>query len=193
MRRGSYNDSVAIEIEAKIKVERLDAYAERLAELRAALKDQVSQRDVFYDRADGSLLKSDSGLRVREEVRQASSDTTLCFKGPRQAGPYKRRVEIELGVCDAEAAKRLVEALGYVQTVAVRKDRRIWRLGECDVCLDEVAGLGDFIEVEGPCEKAISEVLGLLQLEGAQCVKESYAVLLAGTGIDGGIDRSEGA
>ena len=120
---------MVLEIEAKIKVEQLTGYADRLEQLHASFDGQVVQRDHFFDRPDRSLRTSDSGLRVRQVTSDsAGQDALICFKGPRQPGQYKSRQEIEFSVSSASSAKELLTGLGFEVTLIFEKRRRLWRL-----------------------------------------------------------------
>lgn len=170
---------MSIEIEAKMKVDTLEPYRVALPGLGALLKAELHQRDSFFDRPDRQLLHSDSGLRLREATGPEGTVALLCFKGPRQAGPLKRRVELEFTVGDAAKARAFVEALGFAPMMTVEKHRQLWGLAGCEVCLDEVAGLGTFVEIEGPDEASIEALRQKLGLANAPVIQESYARLLA--------------
>lgn len=170
------------ETEAKLRVDELESHTERLGELGAEMVGAVEQRDVFYDRADHSLLGSDRGLRVRQERHGGEKVARMCFKGPRQKGRYKRRQEVEFEVSDADGAEELLEALGFVAGVVVEKNRCVWALAGCEVCLDEVEGLGCFVEIEGPGEAAVGQVQEMLGLGECESLGDSYASMRARAG-----------
>jgi adenylate cyclase class 2 len=73
--------------------------------------------------------------------------------------------------------EKVFEACGLVPTVIVRKRRTSYRLGECMVELDELAGIGCFVEVEGPDEPTIFAVCQRLGLAG-EPVSESYLAMV---------------
>ncbi len=168
-----------IETEAKFKVESLEPYIERVSQSGGEWLDELEQRDQFFDRADRSLRKADSGLRLRIEQGKKTNRTQLCFKGPRQKGQYKRREEIEFDISDEKMATMLLEALGFITTLVVEKKRRLAQLDSCHVCLDEVEGLGNFVEIEGPNETEIEQVAIKLKLNEHQHIRSGYARMLA--------------
>jgi len=169
-----------LEIEAKIKVENLEFYAERLKKLGGQFEHQCAQRDYFFDYPDRRLLRADCGLRLRQQIIGEGEQIMLCYKGPREAASaYKRRQEIELAVASLAGGRGLLEALGFEVTIAFEKRRSQWRLDDCIVCLDQVVELGFFIEIEGPAEEAVAGVQGRLQLQDGSHLGDSYAVLLA--------------
>jgi adenylate cyclase class 2 len=56
--------------------------------------------------------------------------------------------EIEVEVAAAGPAVRLLEALGFELVVTVRKVREQYRVDGFEIGLDEVDGLGHFVEIE---------------------------------------------
>lgn len=184
-----------IETEVKLRVGSHDELKARLAARGGRFVETVIEVDRFFDRPDGSLRAERRGLRLRERRRQpqgtsvqpASAESlrvTLTYKGPPQAGPYKSRDEIETGVADAPATAALLHALGFQETLMVQKQRERWRLGDCAVELDEVAGLGRFVEIEGPDTQAVDAALAALGLSGTDHIAMSYAELIAATAAD---------
>jgi len=170
---------VKIEIETKLKVESLDIVAARLDELGAEFQADVIERDTYFDDADGTLLKSDRGLRLRCQKGPDSEKLILAYKGPRQKSALKARQEIEVEVADFTAAGRLLSELGYKQQIVFEKKRRLYRFGGCQVCLDELDLLGSFVEVEGPDEAAIANVLEKINLSHLPHIADSYAALMS--------------
>ncbi|MCK6484994.1 MAG: class IV adenylate cyclase [Phycisphaerae bacterium] len=184
-----------IEIEVKLRVASHDELRARLAACHGTFVEAVVEVDRFFDRPDGALRRERRGLRLRERRRlqQATADqtasadsnrVTLTYKGPPQAGPYKSREEIETGVAEATAAAALLNALGFHETLMVQKQRERWRWGDCAVELDDVVGLGRFVEIEGPHTHAIDAALATLGLSGADHIAMSYAELFATTAAD---------
>ena len=169
-----------LEIEAKIKVENLDIYAQRLKQLGLHLLHQYTQRDYFFDRPDHRLAQADCGLRLRVQSDAKHQQIMLCYKGPRDSdASFKSRREIEFSVDDLNATRELLEVLGYEVTIAFEKRRFQWLLDECSVCLDEVIEIGYFIEIEGPSADAVADALAKLQLADEPHVTDGYAALLA--------------
>jgi adenylate cyclase class 2 len=117
----------------------------------------------------------------------------MTYKGRKFDRLSKTREEIEVTVGDAAAATRLLERLGFTPVAAVRKLRRMYELGDYTICLDDVAGLGTFVEVEArgvaDIEKARDGALALLeQLTLHRTERRSYLELLLESR-----DESEGA
>jgi len=166
------------EIEAKLKVDSLHKVERTLAELGGEFLEEQSQRDYYFDDASRALTCSDRCLRVRHQQVGESEEVLLTYKGPREKSKFKTRQEIEVEVNQSDCAEKLLYILGYDRTLVVEKKRRIWRLGGCEVALDEVALLGSFVEIEGPDEQTIAEVQNDLDLSDLPHINESYAFLM---------------
>jgi adenylate cyclase class 2 len=168
-----------VEIEAKMAVESFDAVRSKLRALGARHAGEHFEVNAFFDTADRALLAREEGLRLRLErdTARGAERHVITWKGPRRPGALKSREEVELGVCDGDAA-RLLERLGYQRTLSFEKRRDSWELDGCKVELDEVPYLGRFVEVEGPDEKKVMSVRDRLGLSDRPIIKTSYIALL---------------
>ena len=173
---------MSVEIEAKLKVASLASVRDRLSEAGATFIRAAAECDLHYDSPDGRFRAADSVLRIRSLTvhRGSAAASTLTYKGPRLPGRFKCRPEVELRISDAEAATRLVEALGFILISTIEKRRETWELLGCRVELDEVPYLGTFVEIEGPDEDRIADVQRTLDLADFPHVEEGYVTLLFG-------------
>jgi adenylate cyclase, class 2 len=57
-------------------------------------------------------------------------------------------LEYETEVADREAMHHVALHMGYWPTVRIIKTRRMASIGGCSLCIDEVEGVGGFIEAE---------------------------------------------
>lgn len=163
------------EIEAKIKVPTLEGFDRKLKGLGAKFMHTVHQTDTYFMDTHKLLHKNDCGLRIRRQVLEDTQTAMITFKGARKQSQYKSRPEYETGIDNVEMTEKIFEALGYHKCLAVRKQRSLWRLDGCDICLDELPELGCFVEVEGAAEHSIEAVLRKLGLENQPHISESYA------------------
>jgi adenylate cyclase class 2 len=170
---------MGIETEIKLRVESLEGLEDRLTELGAAFVAEQVQTDCYFDDGSRTLTGSDRCLRLRR-LRVGNTDRNLLtYKGAKEEHELKRRQEIEIEVEDRNSAVELLCALGYEEVLTFEKKRRVWRLCECEVALDELPLLGSFVEIEGPNTDKIKEVQGSLGLEQLGHVPDSYASLVA--------------
>jgi adenylate cyclase class 2 len=166
------------EIEAKLKVDSLEAVERRLSVCGATFLGMILQTDAYFDTVVRDFTRGDKALRLRREKTGQRERLVLAYKGPKQPDDYKKRVEVELEVCDGEAAEALLAALGYNKALAFDKRRRLWRLRDCEVALDELPLVGAFVEIEGPDSRTIARVQEMLGLSHAPHSMDSYASLI---------------
>lgn len=167
------------EIEAKLKVDSLETVEQSLVRCGAKFLRETVQTDCYYDTVGRDLTRSDKALRLRSDPKGDLDRFILAYKGPKEQDDYKRRVELETEVSDAEATGLLLEELGYVKALAFNKRRRLWQMQDCEVALDELPLLGMFVEIEGPDSKTIAQVQSMLGLSGSSPIMASYACMVA--------------
>src|SRR3954469_1364281 len=139
-----------VEIEAKMKVGSFEPVLAALGECGAKFLGEHVETDAFFDTADRALLAGDRGLRLRVAVdASGKSEVLLTYKGPVGAGAIKQREEIQTPVGDAQMMGKLLEQVGFKQTLKYQKRRKSWMLDSCRVELDEIPHLGKFVEIEG--------------------------------------------
>jgi adenylate cyclase class 2 len=169
---------MCIEIEAKLKVESHREIIEKLAELVAEFLEEQLQTDYYFDDVNSTLTKGDKCLRLRRQVVGKNERFFLTYKGAKEKNEFKKRREIEIEVGDADSAENLLSALGYEKVLVFEKKRRMVRLGDCEVALDELPLLGVFVEIEGPDGERIGDVQKNLGLANVPHIEESYAFLM---------------
>ncbi len=169
---------MCVEIEAKLKVESLEKIRRKLNELNAEFLQEQLQTDYHFDDANMTLQKTDRCLRLRRQLANGSERFFLTFKGAKEKSSFKKRQEIEIEITDSSTIQKLLLALGYKKVLVIEKKRWIWRMGDCEVALDQLPLLGDFIEIEGPDEKKIEVVQKNLGLSELPHIKKSYAILI---------------
>lgn len=170
---------MCIEIEAKLKVDSFEQLKVRLKDLGAEFLEEQVQDDSYFDNAESVLSANDSCLRLRLQRSENREKAILTYKGCREKGQFKRRKEIELEIGDSESMDKLLLAIGYRKVLAFEKKRQLWRLDKCDVALDRLPQLGNFVEIEGPDESEIADVKQKLGLQDLLHIPESYAQLMS--------------
>lgn len=159
---------------------------DRLETVGATALSEVTQRDTYYDAPHRDFADTDEALRVRRTTGAAVDETRLTYKGPLVEGAGKTRREHETTVADADETAAVLEGLGFDPAATVEKRRETWRLDGFEVVLDDVTGLGEYVEVErevaeSGIERAHSgaeQVLRDLGLDPADAVRTSYLGLL---------------
>ena len=176
------------EVEQKFPVSAVAALEARLAALSAGVSEWRSEVDLYFAHPARDFARTDEALRIR---RQGPSNS-ITYKGPKIDQTTKTRAEMELplppGDDSAEAWAELLEVLGFRPVAEVRKLRRkvqiCWQGRRVQGSLDEVEGLGSFVELElveeeagvesaRACIASLAEGLGLRESE-----RRSYLELL---------------
>lgn len=149
-----------MEIEAKFLLRDLAAFRQRLEALGAEkVQDRHHEINLRFDLPDGSLTRAHRVLRLRQDDR-----ALLTYKGASQEGAEVAiRQEVEVEVNDADACRRLLEALGYQVSMIYEKYRTTYRLGAAEIVLDEMP-FGLFCEIEAPDAGTIHQLAQQLHL-----------------------------
>ena len=138
------------EVEVKAHVRNKQELTSRLREQGALFSNGVTQNDTVYVKEIGSLemfLANTFFLRIRETGEQ----TTFTLKyhpGRNSSDIYSMPIEHEVLVSDATELQTMLTLLGFVPAMQIIKTRETAHIGEYEICMDEVEGLGSFIELE---------------------------------------------
>lgn len=140
-----------LEIEAKFPCPDRGPPLARLAAWGARELPAREESDTYLNAPDRDFARTGEALRVR----RAGDTVAVTYKGPRLPGAVKTRAETELAFApdvSASDAVALLTSLGYRVVADVRKTRRLFELRrdgfDVTVCLDDVAGVGVYAEVE---------------------------------------------
>ena len=169
-----------VEIEGKMRIGDVAAIEARLVTVGAQRCSDLLEFNTYFDSAQGGLKASDQGLRVRVErdLKTGHERVVVTYKGPRHEGLLKKRTETQFEASDAATVTQLFVALGYSPVLTFEKRRRSWRHHDCEVVIDTVPYLGDFIEIEGPSEQAVLAARQALGLGDVPLVDTSYIAML---------------
>jgi len=172
------------EIELKLAVDGHDAVRAAVEKAGARYLGSFEQTDQFYDSPDGRLRRAGSGLRIRRRRRldgppgDVDLRPEVTYKGPRRAdAKAKVRPEYQTRLEDARALETIFGACGLEPFAVVRKVRTSFDLDHCLVELDELEGVGKFVEIEGPSEEAVFDVAGRRGLTG-EPIQDSYLAMV---------------
>jgi predicted adenylyl cyclase CyaB len=161
-------------IEVKARCADLELARERVERLGARPLGATRQRDTFFA-APGGRLK----LRVGDDGR----GELIAYRRPDHAAPRASDYRIYPTAEPALLHAVLADALGEIGVV--EKRRRVWLHGRTRIHLDEVAGLGAFVELETVLEgqpeddarAELAQVAAALDLDAADLVAGAYVDL----------------
>ena len=155
-----------VEIKATLAPALAAALPERLAGLGFVPEGAVQERDLYFNAPHRDFRRSDEALRLRT-VSGSRQGTVITYKGPKADSRSNTRQEYETALGEYETARAILLALGFSPVLTVSKGRRAFRRGPVTACLDQVEGLGSFLELERllPEESGRDEAVdGLLAL-----------------------------
>ncbi len=133
-----------LEIEVKCPVDDIGHVEERLISQGGVFLGGVSQEDRYLGHPCRDFASTDEGLRLRRERDRVA----LYYKGPKLDKLTKTREELSTPVPDPGSMDLILQRLGFTPVATVEKVRRSYRLGNVEVSLDRVSGLGEFVELE---------------------------------------------
>jgi len=138
------------EIELKASLEGLDParLGGTAARLGFAEAGVCAEEDVYYNGIGRDFRRTDEALRLRIRAQDGKTEAAVTYKGAKQDDRSQTRLELETAVADAETMCAILGRLGFQAVMAVRKTRRLLRRGNTTICLDEVDGLGPYLELE---------------------------------------------
>ncbi len=165
---------MAHNIEIKAYLQKTDALRSRVEQLADDGPVTLEQEDIFFNSSDGRL-----------KLRKAGGDAELIYyeraddKAPVESQYMKTAVD------GAEIEAILSIALGVRGTVSKRRD--LYRIGQTRIHVDEVDGLGSFVELEVELEGGQStadgeeiarDLMNKLGVREGDLVAEAYIDLL---------------
>ncbi len=163
---------MARNIEIKARVRDLASIEDRARALATSGPVELAQDDTFFACAHGRLKLREFGDGTGELIH---------YFRPDDSGPKVSDYVISATANPQGLRESLTRALGTVGRV--RKRRRLYHLDRTRIHLDEVEGLGAFVELEvvlrdGEGTEAgraeASRIMGLLGIDDSQLVQGAY-------------------
>ncbi len=174
-------------IEVEVKGYADDLIFERVREKFKLIRKEYHE-DTYYQHPCRDFAKTDEALRIRIRRFDGHFEAFLTYKGPKLDSVSKTREEIEVLINDPDKHARILEALGFREVLTVEKVREKYYVEKgITLTLDEVEGLGKFVEAETLTDdrekipelveklKSLLESLGVKRFE-----RRSYLELLLG-------------
>ncbi|MBX3441963.1 MAG: class IV adenylate cyclase [Planctomyces sp.] len=160
-----------IEVELKFRLREPEDLLARLIARGAVARDAELEQDVYFAHPGRDFSQSGEALRLR----QSGGEAILTYKGPYLDRVSKSREEREVrlaGVGEVDGARTVLERLGFQPVRGVSKRRTTFQIPSEDLeillVLDDVEGLGLFVELETLAEDAVWEA-ARERLNGLAC------------------------
>ena len=170
------------EIEVKAYLKNFEEIRKKLELLGCSLSEPVKQEDIIYlpNGVDiDDVKKGTNSLRIRKEKGK------YIFNLKQRMDVSLDCIERETVIADPQAMNEIIKLLGFYEFQKLTKTRRKCKYNEYEICLDEVEGLGAFVEVEKISsedgEKVQQELFQFLESLGVKCEERAtrgYDILL---------------
>lgn len=193
---------VEVEIKVKLTDSKTEDIKNKLLTAGFMKKSFTKETDVYYTSDYHDCKKLDEALRVRTvedlsaekmlspgDITRNNIRSVVTFKGPKLDNISMSRSELETVVEDGAVMRQILESIGFYSVPAVIKTRKEYSKDEINICLDQVEGLGSFMEIEiiVPSEteremalKKIEKILHEFGLTWEDTLRHSYLSMLLG-------------
>ncbi len=171
-----------MEVEVKLKIKDPEEARKKIAEVAEFVKKSVEIDTYFNFDCEGGCCRNFAETDEAVRLRRKDDKCYLTYKGPKvMIGGVKAREEIEFEVGDCEKATEFLKKLCLKPVIQVKKVREYWKAGETTITLDEVEGLGTFVEIEAFGEGAEEKVKKLAKqlFPDAEVVEKTYLEMIA--------------
>jgi adenylate cyclase, class 2 len=150
------------EVEQKFCLGDDQATMAKLITLGVRFLDRIQQTDRYFNHPCRDFAKTDEALRLR----RVGSCNFITYKGPKIDAATKTRRELELALPTSPGAPdqfaELLTALGFQPVATVQKTRQPgelqWEGQKVEVAMDQVQGLGSFLELEIAADDSTLEI-----------------------------------
>ncbi|MGH3983232.1 MAG: class IV adenylate cyclase [Pseudonocardiaceae bacterium] len=171
-----------VESRVKLNIGERERLIGELAARQISLTAPVLQRDVYFKERGFRDHVHGPGSAIAR-VRYTPSETTLNMKRlTSHDGVWE---EIETRIQDGIVAERIMDAMGAELAVVVKKTRRSGHFGEIEIQIDDVEGLGAYLELAvladeeiGRARKSIDRLLRELDIPSDRVELRGYPVIL---------------
>lgn len=136
------------EIEIKAKIKSVQSIVDILEHSNVTVTDPVTQHDRVYGEkgADGAAENVLPWLRIRTETK--NGETKHVFTLKRSVTNQMDSIEHETEVANVAELESIIAQLSFELYSDLIKTRQKAKIGDIEICLDTVDGLGTFIEAE---------------------------------------------
>lgn len=171
------------EVEVKAKVSSFTEIQSKLIKLGCTFSEPLIQKDKIFlpvgiefpDKTKGTLF-----ARIR------NSNGKYIFTLKKQLNTEFENIEHELVIDSPEEANEILKMLNFHEVLSVSKKRIKCKYDDMEICLDEIEGLGSFVEVEkitteediSRIKKELFEFLETLGIKKEDQVFKGYATLI---------------
>ncbi len=165
-------------MEVEVKFPYQEGVEEKIRNFAEFVIEKV-EVDLYFNHPCRDFRMTDEAFRIRKDLEGVK----ITYKGPRIDRETKSREELKVSVNDFDTMVEILKRLGFREVRIIRKLRRIYRTGDVLICVDDVEGLGKFVEIEveskdvGVKEK-LFEIASKLGYSREESIVESYLEMI---------------
>ena len=136
------------EIEIKARCTDIQSLLKKFSEQGVVVSDPVRQDDQVFGLPNekGDNVNQAPWLRIRTETHDDERRSIFTLK--KSVTGQLDSIEHETEIIDSDECGNIIRHLGFVPYVRINKTRQKAHIGDIEFCIDEVEGLGSFVEVE---------------------------------------------
>lgn len=167
------------ETEIKLIIKSPKEVAKKLQEAGAQELGVLEQEDIIWDYAQEGKSFEDKkqSFRLRRQKGKDKEVAILTFKKASRLDEsgIKTRKEYNVQLDSFDAMKSTLENVGFIKSLVVRKKRRVFKLGNLEITLDQLP-FGNYLEIEGD-EKEIKQALKKLGFDKYRAETRPYFII----------------
>lgn len=167
------------ETELKLIIDSPEEVIQKLKKAGAKELGLLEQEDIIWDYAQKGKSFDDKkqSLRLRLQLGENDSRAIVTFKEASfvDLRGIKTRREYNIVVSDFDAMRKVLESIGFKKALVVRKKRRVFRLGDLEITVDELP-FGNYVELEGE-KRDIKEAIKKLRFDKYPVETRPYFVI----------------
>jgi adenylate cyclase class 2 len=179
------------EIEVKAKLRDKEKVLEYIKNSGAEFLGKKHQRDIVFwpnnirKIEDGTNLLGINYLRIRNQSSEKGKKVIFTLKQPQSNQSDCKEHEIEIKEEDIQNLESIILTLGFYEFCITEKDRETYKMGDIEICVDDVIGLGSYIELEkfGTHEETkriqteLQDILESWEIQKEDCIYDGYDIL----------------
>ncbi|MEM1722215.1 MAG: class IV adenylate cyclase [Candidatus Jordarchaeales archaeon] len=135
---------IEVEIKYRVPKDSVEQILSRVTSMGGVFVGEEIQEDIYFQHPSRNFALTDEALRVR----RVGNKTEITYKGPRIDPKSKTREEVKVEVDNFSKTILLFEKLGFLRVAKIVKNRKTYALNEILLHLDDVDGIGFFVEIE---------------------------------------------
>lgn len=180
---------MSIEVEIKVKIQNRKQIMDSLKKIGFLENRCVVETDIYYTSTHHNFAALGEALRIRtvKDPESPKETSVITYKGAKLDQVSMTRQELETEVGDGETVRKILEHIGFCPVSPVEKKRLYLNKDNMTACLDNVKGLGDYLELEILTDteekrtealKQIEDVLEALGYSMEDTTRTSYLSML---------------